>query len=86
MNKPIGLRSGKLTEINAIGLCDISLFMASWYDNQLVNGQDLLFDNNGIPLGNSAGMMPYECKAEYNNGLNGPDDLFLFGLEGEMLT
>jgi len=87
--KALTLVDGKISEAlisaSGIGLCDVSLFMASMFDNYLTNGQDILFDQNGIPLGMSSGMMPQACKAEYNNGLMGIDERFLYGLEGEML-
>lgn len=85
MKKPLGLIDGRIRQLQAMGLCDVSLLLASLLDNYLTDGQEILFDQNGIQLGFSSGMMPQECKQEFNNGLSGIDERFLFGLEGEML-
>lgn len=88
--KVLSLVGGKKTLIDisegGLSLCDISLFMASMFEELLTDqNAEMLSDSAGFPLGASLGLLPEACQAEYDNGLSDQFGAYLFGTEGEML-
>jgi hypothetical protein len=92
IKKVLTLQDGKKTLINiqeggGLSLCDVSLFMVSLLENLLLDqNNEFLSDQHGFPLGDTLGLLPQACAAEYDNGLIDQFGLYLFGTEGELLT
>lgn len=90
--KVISLVNGVFTEVlldeasGSLSACDISLLMASMFENYLVDPMsEILTDALGVPIGFELGIFPASCSSHYDDSLTNSEGNGLFGLEGELL-